>query len=317
MLDFLLVFQPIYLPKKQDKRNFLKLENIALSSSFCFDLPLSAILIFLKRLQLHVCKLASFSIEFFHHTEGFSMRIILYNIRYGTGTEWNYHLPVPFSGCLRRTYGRFRAITEYISNLSPDIVCLVEADSGSPRQSGVSQPEMLAGELGGQSVFASKYGENAFASRVPFLNCQGNAVASKLPVLSSKEHYLTRGFKRTLLEVEFERFNLFLMHLPLGHIARKSQLQEIAHICSDSKKPVVLAGDGNTYTGRKEIVPLMTKLGLKSVDMDFSPTYPSRSPVFFLDMVLCSSSITVKNTFVPKVSFSDHLPVVCDLEMPE
>ena len=45
------------------------------------------------------------------------MRLVLYNIRYGTGSGWRYHFPFPYSGCLRRTAGRFGAISDYLSKL--------------------------------------------------------------------------------------------------------------------------------------------------------------------------------------------------------
>lgn len=239
------------------------------------------------------------------------MRLVLYNIRYGTGTGWKYHFPFPFYGCLRRTAERFGAISDYISGLSPDVVCLVETDSGSSRQEGKSQPALLAERLGGESVFSGKYGGSPL-SKLPLVKSQGNAVASKLPVCSFREHLLSRGMKRVLLEVEFEKFSLFLMHLSLGPATRKIQIGEISAICAKSEKPAVLAGDGNIYTGLNEMAPLFSE-GFSAANL--SPTYPHFRPFLPLDVVFCSPGVKVRNAFVPKTDLSDHLPVVCDFDV--
>ncbi len=240
------------------------------------------------------------------------MRFVLYNIRYGTGTGWNYHLPLPFSGCLRRTERRFGRISEYVSKLNPDLVGLVEADSGSFRQNGSCQAETLADRIGGRSVFACKYESGSLVSKAPLLKSQGNAVVSKLPMLGARKHLLSRGVKRTLLEVEFDDFTLFLAHLPLGYAARKIQLGEIAERCVNASKPVILAGDGNTYAGERELRPFFRKTGFLNANPRNAPTFPSRVPTLALDFVLHSPDIRIDRFDVPRTRLSDHLPLVCD-----
>ncbi|MBL3538996.1 endonuclease/exonuclease/phosphatase family protein [Aminivibrio sp.] len=240
------------------------------------------------------------------------MRLVLYNIRYGTGTGWGYHFPFPFSGCLRKTEGRFRRISDFISKLKPDLVGLVETDSGSYRQNGECQAELMAARLNADSVFACKYHHESIISRAPLLKSQGNAVVTILPILSSREHYLSRGVKRTLLEVEFRDFTLFLTHLSLGYGARKIQIGEVADRCRQAKKPVILAGDGNMYAGEKELRPLFRKGLFRNANDGNIPTYPSRLPSLALDFVLYSEGIEMKSFRVPRVRYSDHLPLVCD-----
>jgi len=240
------------------------------------------------------------------------MRLVLYNIRYGTGTGWGYHFPFPFSGCLRKTEGRFRRISDFISKLKPDLVGLVETDSGSYRQNGECQAELMAARLNADSVFACKYHHESIISRAPLLKSQGNAVVTILPILSSREHYLSRGVKRTLLEVEFRDFTLFLTHLSLGYGARKIQIGEVADRCRQAKKPVILAGDGNMYAGEKELRPLFRKGLFRNANDGNIPTYPSRLPSLALDFVLYSEGIEMESFRVPRVRYSDHLPLVCD-----
>ena len=64
------------------------------------------------------------------------MRFLLYNIRYGTGRrERNAWMDM-----LRRTDRHFEAIAYFIRELEPDVVGLVETDSGSFRTRSRSQP---------------------------------------------------------------------------------------------------------------------------------------------------------------------------------
>ena len=240
------------------------------------------------------------------------MRLVLYNIRYGTGAGWEYHVPFPFSGCLRKTDDRFRNITGFISGLKPDIVGLVETDSGSYRQNGLCQAELMAEGLNASSVFACKYDRESIVSRAPLLKSQGNAVVTSLPILSSKEHYLSRGVKRTLLEVEFRDFTLFLAPLSLGYRARRIQIGEMAERLRQAKKPVILAGDGNIYAGERELKPLFKKGLFRNANFSNTPTYPSGFPKLALDFILYTDGIRMNSLQAPRVRFSDHLPLVFD-----
>lgn len=240
------------------------------------------------------------------------MRLVLYNIRYGTGTGWDYHFPFPFSGCLRKTDDRFKNITGYIAGLKPDIVGLVETDCGSYRQNGLCQAELMARGLNASSVFACKYDRESIASRAPLLKSQGNAVVSSLPILSSREHHLSRGVKRTFLEVEFRDFSLFLVHLSLGYRVRKIQIGELAERLRQAEKPIILAGDGNIYAGQRELKPFFRRGLFRNANCRNTPTYPSGSPRLVLDFILYSDGIRMKNFQTPRVRFSDHLPLVFD-----
>src|SRR5512136_2479835 len=58
------------------------------------------------------------------------MRILLYNIRYATGTGPAFHLPVPGAGYLRSNRQVLEGITRFIKGADPDIVGLIEVDTG-------------------------------------------------------------------------------------------------------------------------------------------------------------------------------------------
>ena len=82
-----------------------------------------------------------------------------------------------------------------------------------------------------------------------------------------------------------------------------------------SHKPVIVAGDFNTFWGEHEIYLFMKACRLRSANTDSLPSYPSRSPRKELDFVLYGEGVRVTRFAIPAVRFSDHLPLVCDFEI--
>ena len=76
------------------------------------------------------------------------MRLLVYNIRYATGTGPAFHLPLPGAGYLRSNRQVLDGITEFISDEDPDIVGLIEVDTGSIRTGMVNQAEHIADPSG-------------------------------------------------------------------------------------------------------------------------------------------------------------------------
>lgn len=243
------------------------------------------------------------------------MRVVLYNIRYGTGTGWDYHLPLPFSGLFRRTESSLRRLSSFIDGMKPDLVGLVEVDGGSYRYGGESQARCLAENLDLDHFFSCKYGRDSIFRKVPVLSSQGNAILSRIPVERSSKVDLERGMKRTLLEVEFGTFVFLLVHLPLGMNARKAQLETLAGRVKAHSKPVLLGGDFNLLHGSGELREFLETTGLRDADPSARKTYPSRLPRFRLDFLLTGPGVNVRSFDVPDVRFSDHLPLVCDFEI--
>ncbi|HFQ90526.1 MAG TPA: endonuclease, partial [Desulfobulbus sp.] len=61
------------------------------------------------------------------------MRFLLYNIRYCAGIGAHFHLPLPYAGYLKRSTRNLDRLVSFIRSVQPDIVGLVEVDSGSFR----------------------------------------------------------------------------------------------------------------------------------------------------------------------------------------
>ena len=108
---------------------------------------------------------------------------------------------------------------------------------------------------------------------------------------------------------------VFLVHLSLKYRHRHLQLRKLYDLIANTRKPVIVAGDFNTFWGEDEIYLFMKAAGLYSANEERLPSYPSRSPRKELDFVLHQDGIEVTGFEVPQIQLSDHLPLVCDFEI--
>lgn len=243
------------------------------------------------------------------------MRLLVYNIRYATGTGPAFHLPLPGAGYLRSNRTVLDQITRFIKSQDPDVVGLIEVDTGSIRTGMVNQAEFIASHLGHYSTYQCKYGAESLNSMVPIVRKQGNAFLAAPRVHGERFHYFDTGIKRLIIELELEEAVIFLVHLSLKYRHRQSQLRTLHELVKRSPKPVIVAGDFNTFWGDHEIYLFMQASGLRSANTMSLPSYPSRNPRRELDFILYSSGIEVTGFQVPPVRYSDHLPLVCDFEV--
>jgi hypothetical protein len=95
------------------------------------------------------------------------VRLIIYNIRYATGTGPAFHLPLPGAGYLRSSRHVLSQITDFIKGQDPDVVGLIEVDTGSIRTGMVNQADFIARSLGHYSTFECKYGQFSVNQMVP------------------------------------------------------------------------------------------------------------------------------------------------------
>src|SRR5450432_1486631 len=240
------------------------------------------------------------------------VRLLLYNIRYATGTGPAFHLPVPGAGYLRSNPQVLSEITEFIKRQDPDVVGLIEVDTGSIRTGMVNQAEFIARSLGHYSTFECKYGVSSLNQLVPIVRKQANAFLAAPRVRNERFHYFDTGIKRLIIELELDAVAIFLVHLSLKYRHRQYQLRSLYDLVRKAQKPVIVAGDFNTYWGDHELYLFTQAAGLTSANLHSLPSYPSRSPRKELDFILHSAQIEVDRFEIPDVRFSDHLPLICD-----
>jgi endonuclease/exonuclease/phosphatase family metal-dependent hydrolase len=243
------------------------------------------------------------------------MRLILYNIRYAVGGGASMHMPLPGAGYVLGNKDVLPEITRFIKTIDPDIVGLIEVDTGSIRSRKVNQAEKLASDLGMNTSYETKYGSKSLNKMLPIVRKQGNAFMAAPRVHGEKFHYFDTGIKRLIIELEMQDVAIFLVHLSLKYRHRHLQLRRLYDLIEVTEKPVIVAGDFNTFWGGNEIYLFMKAAGLTSANPDGIPTYPSRAPRKELDFILYQKGIEVTGFDVPQVKYSDHLPLVCDFEI--
>ena len=240
------------------------------------------------------------------------MKFLLYNVRYGAGIGRRFHLPFPGSGYLKRTGPMLDQITSFIHAQQPDIVGLVEVDGGSFRSSRQNQAEYIASALGHYHTYETKYGDRSWMRFMPIANRQMNAFLTRDIIKEQRFLYFDHGVKRLVIQLELEEVTLFLVHLSIKFRHRQHQLCELYSLVKDMKKPYLIAGDFNVFWGDPEIELFLAATGLKSANPINSPSYPSWSPKMELDFILHSPGIVIRDFSMPPVTFSDHLPLVCN-----
>ena len=224
-------------------------------------------------------------------------------------------MPIPGAGYVLGNKAVLPEITRFIKSVDADVVGLIEVDTGSIRSRNVNQAEKIAADLGMNTSYETKYGARSLNQMLPIVRKQGNAFMAAPRVHGERFHYFDTGIKRLIIELEMDDFAIFLVHLSLKYRHRHLQLRRLYDLIQETKKPVVVAGDFNTFWGENEIYLFMKAAGLTSANTDSIPTYPSRSPRKELDFVLYQDGVNVTGFEVPDVRLSDHLPLVCDFEL--
>ena len=243
------------------------------------------------------------------------MRILLYNIAYGTGAPKTFYKQIThIHNFIRTSHRHIHDISNFIKNSGPDITGLVEIDTGSYRTKYINQVDLLSDSINAYHHYSIKYGKRSINRQIPILNKQANAVLTKDKALKTEYLYFPIGTKRLIIKLQFKRFDFYLLHLALKKSVRKEQLNHLIKIINRDK-PVIIAGDLNTFAGEQELDGIKSKLNLINPNFEEIPTYPSWAPKHQLDYILCSKSFTVNNAEVINIKHSDHLPIIVDIDI--
>jgi len=243
------------------------------------------------------------------------MRFLLYNIRYATGHGLGYHFPLPFTGFFKQTKNTLGQIVSFIRSVEPDVIGLIEVDSGSYRSQKMCQAEAIAKELDHYHVVGTKYGFESMANKIPVLNKQGNGLLTNQQIVAHRFRYFNEGVKRLVIEVELEDVTIFIVHLSLKFKHRQQQLEHLHRMLSRHAKPVIVAGDFNTFGGAREVELFLAAADLVNANVSGLPSHPSHAPKRHLDFILHSPELEVTSFSIPDVRLSDHAPLICDFNL--
>ena len=225
------------------------------------------------------------------------------------------HMPLPGAGYVLGNQSVLPDITKFIKSVDPDIVGLIEVDTGSIRSRKVNQAEKIAADLSMNTSYETKYGTKSLNKMLPIVRKQGNAFMAAARVHGETFHYFDTGIKRLIIELEMQDFAVFLVHLSLKYRHRHLQLRHLYDLINETDKPVIVAGDFNTFWGENEIYLFMKAAGLTSANVDSTPTYPSRAPRKELDFILYQDGIKKIGFEVSEERLSDHLPLIFDFDI--
>jgi len=216
-------------------------------------------------------------------------------------------------------------IVKALNRLKPDILTLIEIDTGSFRSRGKDEVKFLEEKLHLRSfVEKVKYPIHGWLKlfhHLPILNKQANAIISRFKLIGVKYHVFHEGTKRMIIEATVKcpkKVTLLAAHLALGKKTRALQIKELVRIVNKIKNPVILMGDFNTFNGEQELKELIMKTHLKdkiALDKKSIPfTEPTWHPTRRLDYILTSPRIRVNKYSILHFPFSDHLPLMIDFE---
>lgn len=234
---------------------------------------------------------------------GFHMRLATYNIAHARGSE---------SGGFRQELAKMknlRGIVELVKKERLDVIGFTEISSRDLRAGFRDQPKYIANKLGYHYV----YEENVEKLK-GLLASQGNAVVSRFPILSSKNHKLwkadakneQRGCLETVLDLgKGRRLRFLVCHLSTKAEESEVQMEEIWELIADSKDPVVLVGDFNSRPQHARTKLLATRM--KDTTAAIDTTYKNKPGVkidyHFLLGQLNYGQASVKGF---KEGYSDH-----------
>lgn len=243
------------------------------------------------------------------------MRLLTYNIAYGTGCPKSMSSSILTAHRYLKTPRRsIDRICRFIQSYSPDIAALIEVDTGSFRTGYLNQADLIAARMKTYPVSGIKYGEDSIGRKVPILRRQANTILSKDKDAGILFHYFPFGFKRLVLELVHPGLHVFVVHLALQSRTRAKQLEYLKTLFPQDS-PFMITGDFNTLHGRRELDHLCMEQGLLNVNFSCAPTFPSWNAEKELDFILCSAGVIPKGFLIPQIRFSDHLPLIFDFDL--
>ena len=183
------------------------------------------------------------------------------------------------------------------------------------------QIELLANE---------KWKEFSFAKNSVVANFDhGNAIMSRFPIV--QENILNLSLNRfenrcavlTKIEIPNQAIYCICTHLSLRQSTRDRQAKLIMEFINKHigpEEPVLLGGDFNDWNGK--VSKYFREVGRfeSTEESESIKSFPSFFPILPLDRLMCRN---LKIKFMKSGSFktfrkySDHLPIFCNLELPE
>lgn len=236
-------------------------------------------------------------------------------------------------------------VIELIKRENPDIFCLQEVYNGFQ----VTLPQCYQSITTLQTTFPAyqyHFSPEFLSATVEGSIDVGNATFSRFPILETNTHFFKVKYgeysqvspsndysdypcnmQHTVVNVEDKHFHIFNVHGVWGVDGNDNPdrlyMSKVISKAIKGKKPAVLVGDFNVQPNTKTINnikkqmidvfedELTTTFNLRHKDLEKYPGYASA----VVDMMFVTQDLTVISKSVPDDDVSDHLPLLCELEM--
>lgn len=111
----------------------------------------------------------------------------------------------------------------------------------------------------------------------------------------------------------------FIQNILNGYEKREQEVKMICDSLLHHEGPIIIAGDLNDISGSKTLNTLQNRLKLNDAwwktGFGYGATSVSKKLFFRLDHILYSNHFKSTVTAVPNINFSDHYPIITDLEI--
>jgi len=237
---------------------------------------------------------------------------------------YNIHKGVRGLGPARRL--EIHSLRDGVRDLAADLVALQEVRAynhhEARRFARQGWPEEGQAQYLAPDGFHHVYRSNAVTNGGE----HGNALLSRWPILHVGHHDVSdhRLEQRGLLHVQVDwpgcPLHVVVLHLGLFAGSRLRQVHRLGAYLErevPAHEPLLVTGDFNDW--RERLDPALADLRLHRAEVDGHrpQTFPSRAPIFALDRVYLRG-LRCRRIEVPRglpwVRFSDHLPLVAELE---
>ena len=242
------------------------------------------------------------------------LRVAVCNLQAGVGTTrgyWHYATTLWRYVCPHDAAPIHEAAA-LLRASGVDLALLTEAEGPSRRSQGVDYVDLIAERAAlPETAF--------FPTATSAVRTQGNAVCARHPVRTVQHAPLPgrlepRFLSEAIVTVGGTALRVFVTHLELLRTVRARQIKAIAMRLRECDGPALLGGDFNVRDPA-ELAPIRAA-GFREVPP--RPTFPSWDPRHALDRLFVRPGVSMGSiSTLDAARFSDHLPLVVELTLPE